>query len=103
VCSGYPIVAIWQAHQSEDFDFKIDLQSGGCNALVSRKNDCVVVEEISVADAHWLEQIQRGVSLGMATSSTLQKHAEFDLQTMLKNMLERTVLVDFNLKENSAD
>ena len=45
VRSRYPIAAIWHAHQpGADSDFISISDSGACNALVSRKDDVVLVE-----------------------------------------------------------
>jgi hypothetical protein len=99
VCSRYPISAIWHAHQpGADCDFHIDLDSGPCNALVSRKDDVVRVGELTEADAAWLRAIQGGISLGNATAATLERHQGFDLQTMLLNLAAQDVLGDFNLR-----
>ncbi|MEO6421816.1 MAG: DNA-binding domain-containing protein, partial [Candidatus Nitrotoga sp.] len=48
VRSCYPIAAIWHAHQpGASGDFHIDLDSGSSNALISRKNDVVLVSELT--------------------------------------------------------
>ena len=77
--SDSPIVAIWRAHQTED-DFEIDTGSGAVIAQVYRLGDEVVVGELSEADAHWLECIQAGQTLGVATDATLSRYPGFDLQ-----------------------
>lgn len=93
--SRFPIAAIWHAHQPDaGGNFHIDLDAGACNALVSRKDDVVVVGELSDAEAAWLERIQRGASLGMATDDTLARHPEFDLQAILPELLLLNVLAD---------
>lgn len=81
--SDYPIAAIWHAHQA-DGDFDIDPGCGAVIALVSRRGDAVVVDELSEADAHWLQCIQQGQTLGVATAGTLEKHPGFDLQQALR-------------------
>jgi hypothetical protein len=99
VCSRYPVSAIWHAHQpGANCDFHIDLDSGPCNALVSRRNDVVRVSKLAEADAAWLRGIQAGISLGEATAATLERYSEFDLQTMLLNLAAQDVLSDFNLR-----
>jgi hypothetical protein len=99
VCSRYPISAIWHAHQhGANCDFRIDLDNGPCNALVSRRNDVVRVSEMTEGDAAWLQEIQSGVPLGEATAATLESHPEFDLQTMLLNLAAQDALGDFNLR-----
>jgi hypothetical protein len=72
ICSSYPIVKIWHAHQlGAEPNFQIDLEQGGDCALVSRVADAVQVNEISASEAKWLQQIQQGVCLGEATNTVL--------------------------------
>jgi hypothetical protein len=93
--SAYPIAAIWRAHQpGAGSDFRIDLDAGACNALVSRKDDVVLVGELSDAEAAWLESIQSGASLGTATDGVLERHSDFDLQSTLLELLQADVLID---------
>lgn len=98
VRSPYPIAAIWHAHQpGAPDDFHIDLDNGPSNALVSRKDDVVMVSELSAPDADWLQAIQAGTPLGVATVSTLERHPDFDLQAALFNLVAHGVLADFSL------
>ena len=95
VRSVYPINAIWQAHQSHSSnDFHIDLKSGHCVALISRKADVVQVTELSPSDAEWLQLIQAGNPLGNATVQTLQSYPDFDLQTTLLKFVVEGILID---------
>jgi len=99
VRSRYPVTAIWHAHQpGAPGDFHIDLNSGSCIALVSRKEDIVRVSELAQGDAAWLQGIQAGTSLGEATAATLECYADFDLQAALLHLLVQGVLTDFNLR-----
>ena len=98
VRSRYPIAAIWHAHQpGASGDFKIDLDSGSSNALVSRKNDVALVSELTEADAAWLQSIQVGTKLEDATAATLANYPDFDLQAALLNLVAQNVLSNFNL------
>jgi hypothetical protein len=98
VRSRYPVAAIWRAHQSgADSDFRVSLESGSSIALVSRKEVAVQISELSEADADWLQRIQAGSSLGVATSATLERYPDFDLQATLLKLVAQTVLIDFNL------
>ncbi|HTN93837.1 MAG TPA: DNA-binding domain-containing protein [Gallionella sp.] len=99
VCSRYPVAAIWQAHQpGENSDFHIDLDSGPCNVLVSRKDDVVRVGELAQADAAWLQAILAGIPLGGATAATLERHPDFDLQAALMNLAAQDALSNFELR-----
>jgi len=98
VCSRYPIAAIWHAHQpGANSDFHIDLDSGSSNALVGRKDDVVLVCELTQADAAWLQAMQAGIPLGAATAATLKPYPNFDLQAALLNLVTQNVLADFSL------
>lgn len=93
--SSYPIAAIWHAHQpGADSDFRIDLDTGSCNALVGRKDDVVLVGELSDIEAAWLDRIQGGASLGAATDGALELRSDFDLQSALLKLLQLGVLTD---------
>jgi hypothetical protein len=93
--SSYPVAAIWHAHQpGADSDFRIDLDTGSCNALVGRKDDVVLVGELSDAEAAWLNRIQSGASLGAATDSALELRSDFDLQSALLKLLQLGVFTD---------
>lgn len=98
VRSLYPISAIWRAHQpGTDCDFHIDLNSGACIALVSRKDDAAHITELAEADADWLHAIQSGVAMGAATDSTLARHPGFDLPAALQMLVAQHILTNFNL------
>jgi Putative DNA-binding domain len=94
VSSRYPIAAIWHAHQpGAPSDFHIDLDAGSCNALVSRKDDVVLVSELSDANATWMRSIQAGTPLGFAAESTFERYSDFDVQSALLNLLQKGVLL----------
>ena len=98
VRSLYPISAIWRAHQpGTGCDFHIDLNSGACIALVSRKDDVVQVAELAEDFAGWLQAIQSGVSMGLATDATLARHPGFDLPAALQMLVAQHILTNFNL------
>jgi len=101
VRSSYPIATIWNAHQpGTGSDFHIDLTSGPSNSLIHRRNNSVIVSELAEAKAIWLQNILSGVSLGKATTATLERHPDFDLNAALLNLIGFEILTDFTL-ENS--
>jgi hypothetical protein len=100
VHSRYPIAAIWQAHQpGADADFRIDLDSGSCNALVSRKDDVVLVNELTDADTAWFQYMQANTRFEEATVATLGRYPDFDLQAALLKLAAQNVISDFTLGE----
>lgn len=97
VRSVYPIAPIWHAHQREAAgDFHIDLDSGPCRALVTRTQEAVVVSELPVADAAWLEALQAGTTLGDATAAARERYPDFDLQAALLNLVALQALTGFS-------
>lgn len=96
VRSDYPLTAIWLAHQPDaGCDFHIDLAQGGSIALVSRLADVVLVSELSQAAADWLQHIQDGATLGVATAEALARHPDFDLQATLLVLVAQAALTGF--------
>jgi hypothetical protein len=102
VRSKYPVADIWHAHQpGAPDDFHIDLESGPSNALVMRKDDVVLVGELTEADAVWLSSIGAGNTLGEATADTMERYPDFDLQAGLGNLVTQGVFTDFHVKRLS--
>jgi len=98
VRSRYPIAAIWHAHQpGASGDFHIDLDSGSSNALVSRKKDVVLVNELTEDDATWLQSMQAGIQLGEATATTLEHYPDLNLQAALLKLVAQNVFENFTL------
>lgn len=100
--SGYPIAAIWHAHQpGAPIDFRIDLDSGPCRVLVSRNNDVVAVAELTEANAVWLQRIQAGAALGEATEETMARYPDFDLLLVLQTLVAQNIFASFTPGANS--
>jgi len=100
VTSVFPIVAIWQAHQAGG-GFEIDWAGGDEIALISRLDDAVTVCKLNEDEAHWLEAVKHGQSLGMATAATLERFPLFDLQDTLLLFASLNILTNFSLGETS--
>lgn len=97
VASAFPIVAIWQAHQTSQV-FEIDWTAGE-SALVCRQQDVVSVRALNEDEAYWLEAMIHGQSLGIATVSTLDVFPAFHLQNALLLFSSLGILTDFTLGE----
>lgn len=98
VKSEFPIVSIWQAHQTEmPSDFRIDLDLGPEHAWVCRQDLQVGVHRLNPAEADWLEHIMSGAPLGTALATTLAGHPDFDLQAALTRLVSLDALIDFEL------
>ncbi|OIQ98137.1 hypothetical protein GALL_199010 [mine drainage metagenome] len=100
--SGYPIAAIWHAHQlGASNDFNVDLNSGSCNALVSRDHDMVTVTELTEVNAVWLQRIQTGAALGEATEETMERYPDFNLLPVLQTLVAQNIFASFTPGANS--
>lgn len=100
VHARYPIAAIWRAHQpGMPSDFHIDLDSGPRGVLVYRKDDVIQVDELTAADADWLQRIQADVALGEAVAATTERYPEFDLPSALLHLVTQGLLIDFELMQ----
>jgi hypothetical protein len=100
--SRYPVAAIWHAHQPGACDdFRIDLGSGACDALVCRKDGVVTVIELAEADAAWLQRMEAGMPLGDAAAETLERHPHFDLLSALQMQIAQNVFASFDLGATS--
>ena len=98
--SAHPVATIWQAHQDgAPADFHIDLDSGGDDLLVYRKELSVDIVSIAPASLHWLAQLQQDIRMGAATETTLSIHPDFDLATTLRHWLAQGVLIDFDIAQ----
>lgn len=96
--SCYPIRAIWQAHQFDGAsNFQIELENNTSIALVSRISNIVQVIKLEEDYAAWLQEIQNGRSLGVATDFTLTRFPEFDATAALLKLARENVLIDFSL------
>lgn len=97
--SRYPVASIWLAHQpGADGNFHINLDSGGCHALIIRRDDVVMVSELTAAGADWLQGIQSAISLGEATAATQERYPDFDLLAALQQLIAQGVLSDLTLR-----
>lgn len=100
--SRYPLAAIWHAHQPDMPDeFRIDLDSGPCHALVVRRDDAVDVVELSAADAAWLQLLQSGMALGASAAVALEQYPDFDLRAALASLAMLRVLTGFAVEETA--
>jgi hypothetical protein len=75
--------------------FSIDLDSGPCNALVSRKDDVVLVNELTDADTAWFQYMQGNTRFEEETVATLGRYPDFDLQAALLKLAAQNVITNF--------
>ena len=98
VRSRFPIAAIWNAHQpGANCDFRIHLDSGPSNALVSRPRNTVMVSELTDGEAVFLQNIRAEASLETATAAAFERNPDFDLSAALKNLIDHGIITNFAL------
>jgi len=88
VSSAYPVLHIWQAHQSHDADagadeFAISLDEGGVRLLVLRR--ALEIEFVLLGEAEdlWLRALASGSTLAQATIAAFERDPAFDLAATL--------------------
>ncbi len=96
VCSRFPIVAIWNAHQSDSASqdiAPIDLAQGGENALLLRSVRSTSVATVSAGVALFLQAVIAANSLGAALEQALRQDPGFDLKAHLGPWIrDRTIV-----------
>ena len=97
--SGYPIVDIWNAHHSGSESVsqealkaaKEKLSQGvGQTALIFRVGHRALVRDLSLAERHWLEWLQQGLSLSSALE--LIGHSEFRFDEWLPDAVRQNLI-----------
>jgi hypothetical protein len=98
VCSEFPIVSIWQAHQpGAPADLTIDLSRGGENALLYRPERRTAVASIDHARANFVAQIVQSAPFGVAADAALAADPDCDLGAILRQLIAQRVLVAWHL------
>lgn len=95
--SVYPVVLIWEAHQSPEDPEPIDLGVGGEQAIVRRCADGIRVGRLSPAEYACLDALQSRETLGVAAGRGLAADPGFDLSAALRRWLALGLLVDFTV------
>lgn len=85
VCSAWPVVSIWHAHQGGGDPAKAmqDLEPGGEQALIVRPQFDVEVRMIATQTVRFLDILHRGGTLGQA-AETLPENGDTDMAGMLQ-------------------
>ena len=96
VASRYPVLRIWQAHQSpmaDDGSHAVQVDAGPEWILVMQRADGVVLEGLAQAEHALLEAVSRGASLGDAVAAGLAVDAELDVASAMARHLVAGTLV----------
>lgn len=97
VASDYPVLDIWSAHQADAGAMDaIDLSRPGQRVLLIRRSDHVQLRALPSASWNLLRGLADGASLGASAEAALAADPDFDLATMLAQLVALGVLVDFS-------
>jgi hypothetical protein len=84
ITSSYPIFAIWQSNQADaDASLVIDLAAGGVQLLAFQLDHDAQIVELATAEAAWLDALEAGATLEVATERAGALDTRFDLPSVL--------------------
>ncbi len=92
----FPLLRIIELCKGE-INEEINLESGGVNLLISRKDNSLSLIQLSDADCQFLTLISENNSLKDALEATLALDSEFRLEEKLPLWVQQGVIVDFYL------
>lgn len=99
--SDYPVSRIWQANQLGSApDEVINLDEGGTQFLVVRRDLEVAIEPLAIGEFALLREFARGSHLAVAAEAALTTDPTFDLTAALATHVARQTLCDFTLHNN---
>jgi hypothetical protein len=102
LASGWPVLALWQAHQGEAEDGleAIDWQGGGTRLLVAQRELEVEFRLLGLGEHAWLQALHDGQTLAAACGLALKADPGFELPAVLMRHLE---LASFRALEPQGD
>ncbi len=87
VKTPWPIVSIWQAHQTENGEAQLsDLPDEAQTALITRPELTVWVTKISPSSAVFITRLQDRQTFGSAVEAAVEKDPAFDISTNLAKL-----------------
>lgn len=95
VASSFPVMAIWQAHQSEDGpEEAIDLEAGGDMLLVYRPHADTLIRKVGAGAFAFVMALAAGQSLAAAINSALVGDPVFNIGEELAPLLAAELFVE---------
>lgn len=95
VVSTFPLLAIWQAHQSEDGpDGPIDLGQGGDMLLVYRPYEAPLIRKVGAGAFDFVMALAAGQSLAAACNSALSGDPAFNISGELASLLAAELFIE---------
>lgn len=98
VRSSFPILRIWQTNQPAAPAETVNLDEGGDQLLVRRRDGELEFVRLSQEDFAFARMLTRGASLALATDALLAVHLPFDLAQSLRRLLVAGVFSGVALK-----
>ncbi|OQW70565.1 MAG: hypothetical protein BVN34_00825 [Proteobacteria bacterium ST_bin12] len=93
--SNFPTATIWQVNQPDwQGDCAVDLQSGGCELLVFRKDFSIIVKPLTKAEYVMLHGLAAGKDINTTFCKAFEIQNDLDLGSFLQQMIHDGVLVD---------
>lgn len=101
--SLYPIHSIWHMNQPGfNEDQTVDISKGGVNLLVTRQKQKVTLQEITCEEFSLLTLIDQNVGFSDICQYVLENTPDFDIETFLREFVDRCVITDFFLDQSQA-
>jgi len=101
--SNYPIAKIWQVNQVDwKGDGFVDLQLGGCELLVYRKNFSTTIKPLSKGEYAMLHGLSSGKNINTTFCKAFEVQNDLDLGTFLQQMIQEGILVDVQVTSMDA-
>jgi hypothetical protein len=95
VVSGFPLMAIWQAHQSADGpEQPIDLHAGGDMLLVYRPHGETLIRKVGTGAFDFVMSLATGQTLAAACNSALAGDPDFNIGAELASLLAADLFVE---------
>ena len=95
VASLFPVMAIWQAHQSEDAPIEaIDLQAGSDMLLVYRPREAPLIRKVGAGAFDFVMALAAGQNLTAACNSALAGDPDFNIGAELASLLAAELFVE---------
>ncbi len=95
VASNWPVMAIWQAHQSEDGpDQAIDLDAGGDMLLVYRPRQETLIRKVGAGAFAFIMSLSARQTLAAAFTSALAGESDFNVSAELSALLAAEIFAE---------
>ena len=96
--SPWPVDTIWRAHQGGgEPEQLVDLDTGGVCLEVRAGGDVAMLRALEPATYAFRDALARGLTLGEASSLTLESHPSFDLIPAIQGLLDERLFTDFTV------